>query len=77
MHYPFPCRLILERWLAYAPPTPEQTENLKKMRAAATDFVTAVCENVPPSADRTVALRKIKEALMTANAALVAPWPQI
>lgn len=42
----------------------------KKVRAALGAAYKAVIENVPPCPDRTVALRKIREARMDANSAI-------
>lgn len=54
----------------YHPWTPEQIAAGNVVRAALGAAFKAVIENVPPSPDRTVALRKIREARMDANSAI-------
>lgn len=50
----------------------------KAIRKAAHDFALAIIENTPDCADRTAALRRVREAVMTANAAVALapsyPW---
>ncbi len=41
-----------------------------KIRKALADAVKAIIEGAPPSPDRTVAIRKIREARMDANSAI-------
>lgn len=50
--------------------TPEQMKSGEIVRTALGAAFKAVIENVPPSPDRTVALRKIREARMDANSAI-------
>ena len=57
----------LENWFVYHSPTPEQLPKYQAIREAALAFATVVVENTPPSADQTAAVRKIREATMTAN----------
>jgi hypothetical protein len=54
----------------YHPWTPEMIENGKAVRQALANAVKAIVANVPPGPDRTVAIRKIREARMDANSAI-------
>lgn len=54
----------------YHPWTPEQTAAGTLVREALGAAFKAIVENVPPSPDRTVALRKVREARMDANSAI-------
>ena len=60
----------LDNWFTYHPPEPEQVEKYQNLREAAKDFAEVVVENTPRSADQSAALRKIREAVMTANASI-------
>ena len=54
----------------YHAPDAVQLVQYAAVREAAKAFARTVIEHVPPSADRTAALRKVREAVMTANAAI-------
>ena len=60
----------LENWFTYHAPTEEQTQQYGRLRLAAFTFAMAILDNTPPSADQTAAIRKVREAVMTANAAI-------
>lgn len=60
----------LDNWFTYHAPTDEQIVAYKNIRDAAKYFAEVVCDNTPESADQTAAIRKIREAVMTANAAI-------
>ena len=60
----------LENWVSYYVPQAGQAEKFEAIRAAATAFSQVVCDCTPPSADQTAAVRKIREAVYTANAAM-------
>lgn len=55
----------------YHAPTPEQTKQLELVNAAASSFARMILEACPRSADRTAAIRLVREARMTANASIV------
>jgi hypothetical protein len=57
----------LENWFTYHSPPPEQLPKYAAIREAAKTFAEVVVANTPPSADQTAAVRKIREATMTAN----------
>jgi hypothetical protein len=54
----------------YHPPKDDQPVRYGLIRSAALDFARLVLANTPPCADQTAAIRKIREAVMTANAAI-------
>ncbi|HKW51027.1 MAG TPA: hypothetical protein VJQ53_04770 [Candidatus Eisenbacteria bacterium] len=61
---------VLEELFTYHEPTDIQKENYRAIRSAAlvlARIIDAVC---PPGPDRTAAVRKIREAVMTANASI-------
>ena len=60
----------LDNWFTYHAPTAEQQAAYVALRHAAREFAAVVVANTPPSADQTAALRKIREAVFTANAAI-------
>jgi hypothetical protein len=62
-------------WLAYRKPTEPQVEVMQGWREAVSALAFDFVRNSPSGPDQTVALRKLKEALMAMNAALVSPSP--
>jgi hypothetical protein len=60
----------LVNWFIYHSPTPEQLPKYEAIRAAGLNLVRVIAENTPASADQTAAFRKVREAVMTANAAI-------
>lgn len=52
-------------------PSSAQVERIMEVRRAAKAFVTTIWQNAPDGADRAVAVRKVHEAMMTANKAIV------
>jgi hypothetical protein len=54
----------------YHSPTPEQLPKYEAIRAKAKELGLVIVENTPPSADQTAAIRLLREAVMTANAAI-------
>lgn len=60
----------LEEIFTYHPPTAEQQRCYEVIRADAKAFASTVLENTPPCADQTAAIRLIRHAVMTANAAI-------
>lgn len=55
---------------AYHPWTPAMVERGERVREALADAVKAIIVNVPPGPDRSVAIRKIREARMDCNSAI-------
>ena len=60
----------LAHWFTYHAPTEPQIKSYQVIRDAGLEFAAAVLDHTPPSADQTAAIRKIREAVMTANAAI-------
>lgn len=60
----------LDEVFTYHSPTPEQQAKYSVLRYAAGDFAKVILDNVPACADRAAALRHVREAMMTANAAV-------
>ena len=60
----------IENWFTYHSPTPGQIPQYTEIRDAGKAFAAVVFKHCPDSADRTAAIRKIREAVMTANAAI-------
>lgn len=55
----------------YHAPSPEMTAKFNAIRAAIETAALVIDAECPPGADRTAAMRKLKEAHMTANASVV------
>lgn len=60
----------IENWFTYHAPSSDDLVAYEKLRNAAKDFAKAINDLVPESADKTAAIRKVREATMTANAAI-------
>ena len=60
----------IENWFTYHKPEPHQLEHYMALREGAKAFALLIAKHTPPSADQTDALRKVREAVMTANAAI-------
>lgn len=57
----------LDNWFTYHSPTPDQIPKYLAVREAGKAFAEAIVANTPSCADQTVAVRKIREAVMVAN----------
>jgi hypothetical protein len=60
----------LDEMFTYHSPTSTQLPKYAANNDAAKAFAQAVIENTPASADQSAAIRKIRDARMTANAAI-------
>ena len=60
----------LKNWFSYHAPVGDQVQRYENLRRAGHQFAQEIISNCPPSADRTEAIRKVREAVMTANAAI-------
>ena len=56
--------------VTYHAPDAEQLEHYAEIRFAASNFIQVILLNTPECADQTAAIRKVREAMMTANAAI-------
>lgn len=63
-------KLAIENWFTYHKPTGGQPEAYVKIRDAGKALAEVILETTPESADQTAAIRKVREAVMTANAAI-------
>jgi hypothetical protein len=60
----------LDHWFTYHAPTASQPERYEALRSAGKAFAEAILKLTPSSADQTAAIRKVREAVFTANAAI-------
>jgi hypothetical protein len=60
----------LDDIFSYHAPEGTQPSQYAAIREGAKAFAQILVENTPPSADQTAAIRKLREAVMTANAAV-------
>ena len=60
----------LDNWFTYHSPSAAQQVNYVAIREAAKNFAATIVENSPDCADTTAAVRKVREATMTANQAI-------
>lgn len=56
----------IDRWFTFHAMTPEQVEQSIRIREAGKALALAIAENSPPGGDQTAAIRKVREATMTA-----------
>ena len=66
----------INNWFQYHAPNPEQLVAYNDIRQAAKIYAETVNKHVPDSADKTVAIRKIRESVMAANLAVACNWPE-
>lgn len=60
----------LDNLFSHHPPKGNQVERYNDIREAGRLFAQVVVDSTPPGPDQSVAIRKIREAVMTANAAI-------
>lgn len=60
----------INHWFTFHPPEGSQLTQYQRIREAGMILARIIVENTPPSADQTAAIRKVREAVMTANAAI-------
>ena len=60
----------LDHIFRYHAPTEAQVPKYNELRAAAHKFAEVIVRRVPPGADQAAAVRKVREAVMTANAGI-------
>ena len=60
----------LLNWFTYHKPRLAQIAKYELIRDAALAFATSLVENTPPGPDQEAAVRKVRKAVMTANAAI-------
>lgn len=64
---------LIDVWFKYHAPSGEQQERLHTIREGARTFALLIAANCPSCADRTVAMRALRECVMNANASIVIP----
>lgn len=57
----------LQNWFTYHSPTEEQIPKYKAIRDAGLSLAHVINDSMPDCADKTAAIRKVREAVMTAN----------
>jgi hypothetical protein len=60
----------LDNWFSYHPPKKGQAEQCEVIRQVGKEFARTIVSNTLPCANQTAAIRKVREAVMTANAAI-------
>lgn len=60
----------LDNIFSYHAPQEGDAEKYRAIRDAGKALAVAIVNNTPPSADQSAAIRKVREAVMTANAAI-------
>lgn len=60
----------INHWFTHHPPSAEQIGQYHAVREAGRQFALTLRAMCPPSADRSAAIRKARDAVMTANAAI-------
>jgi hypothetical protein len=60
----------LDNWFQYHAPTHIQQKQYETIRAAARHLAGVIISNTPLGADQTASIRKLREAVMTANASI-------
>jgi len=70
-------QLDIDNWFSYHAPAPEQLVAYNDIRQAAKIYAETVNKHVPDSADKTAAMRKIRESVMAANLAVACNWPVV
>jgi len=60
----------IESLFTYHSPKDDQIPRYKRLRESAKEFAQTIVACCPDSADRTAAIRKVREAVMTANASI-------
>lgn len=61
---------IIANWFTYHAPEGDDLKKFKAIRDAGMELAIAINDNCPDSADKTAAIRKVREATMTANASI-------
>ena len=61
---------LINEQFTYHAPSPEQARRYDVLRTAAREFAHVILATTPVCADQSAAIRKLREAVMTANAAI-------
>jgi hypothetical protein len=60
----------IDNIFSYHPPKGDQVERYNRLREGGKEFALLILDTTPTGADQTAAIRKVREAVMTANAAI-------
>jgi hypothetical protein len=60
----------IENWFTYHPPVGHDVSDYLEIREAGRRFAETILARTPVGADQSAAIRKVREAVMTANAAI-------
>lgn len=60
----------IDNLFSYHPPKGDQVARYNLIREKAREFAQIINENTPPSAEQTLAIRKLHDSVMQANAAI-------
>lgn len=60
----------IDNWFSYHSPDDIQVQQYKDIREKAKELAMIIILVTPPSADQTASIRKLRECVMTANAAI-------
>ncbi len=60
----------IENWFSYHSPKDDQPAKYVAIREAGKALALTIANNTPTNADQSAALRKVREAVMTANASI-------
>ena len=60
----------LKAWFKYHAPNERQIDQYSVLRERGHELALTILKNCPPGADRSAAVRKVREAVMTANASI-------
>lgn len=60
----------INNMFSYHAPKADQPARYEALRAKAKELATLIVESTPKCADQTAAIRKLRECIMTANAAI-------
>ena len=63
-------RMDIDNWFTYHSPTPEQLPKYQHLRDEAKALAHTINLLVPECPDKSAAIRKLRECIMTANAAI-------
>lgn len=61
----------IDAFFTYHSPSTEDVPKFTAIRAKAKELAQIIVDNTPASADQTAAIRLLREAVMTANAAII------
>jgi hypothetical protein len=65
----------IDNWFTHHPPTEEQVKAYHDIRTAAKILAETINKHCPESADKSAAMRQLREATMTANASIACHVP--